>query len=81
MCFVSSAISYEISVSDFPMVASYPHFYTGSPPRDKYVTGLKPDRLKHNSYVMVEPVSIANQWLCRRTSTTDKTVCKTVVNF
>ncbi|CAK1546464.1 unnamed protein product [Leptosia nina] len=38
-----------------PMVASYPHFYTGSPPRDTYVTGLTPDKEKHNSYVLVEP--------------------------
>nr|XP_026483476.1 scavenger receptor class B member 1-like [Vanessa tameamea] len=43
--------------SDFPMVASYPHFYTGSPPKDLYVTGLKPDPAKHNSYVYVEPVT------------------------
>ncbi|XP_039752007.1 lysosome membrane protein 2-like [Pararge aegeria] len=42
---------------DFPMVASYPHFYTGSPAKDTFVTGLKPDRYKHNSYVMVEPMT------------------------
>lgn len=42
---------------DFPMVLSYPHFYTGHPPIDKYVTGLKPDRYKHNSYIVVEPLS------------------------
>lgn len=42
---------------DFPMVVSYPHFYTGHPPKDYYVTGLKPDRNKHNSYVIVEPVT------------------------
>ncbi|XP_023946681.2 lysosome membrane protein 2 [Bicyclus anynana] len=42
---------------DFPMVASYPHFYTGSPPKDTYVTGMKPDRYKHNSYIMVEPMT------------------------
>ncbi|XP_041970155.1 scavenger receptor class B member 1-like [Aricia agestis] len=40
---------------NFPLVASYPHFYTGSPPKDTYVTGLKPDRSKHSSYVYVEP--------------------------
>ncbi|XP_050678266.1 lysosome membrane protein 2-like [Leptidea sinapis] len=40
-----------------PMVASYPHFYTGLPHRNKYVTGLKPDKEKHNSYVLVEPLT------------------------
>ncbi|VVC98854.1 unnamed protein product [Leptidea sinapis] len=39
------------------MVASYPHFYTGLPHRNKYVTGLKPDKEKHNSYVLVEPLT------------------------
>ncbi|CAH2101904.1 unnamed protein product [Euphydryas editha] len=39
----------------FPMVASFPHFYTGSPPRDTYVTGFKPDPIKHSSFVYVEP--------------------------
>ncbi|XP_028161803.1 scavenger receptor class B member 1-like [Ostrinia furnacalis] len=42
---------------DFPMVVSYPHFYTGHPPKDAYVTGLQPDRYKHNSYVVVEPLT------------------------
>ncbi|KAJ2943382.1 hypothetical protein O0L34_g12193 [Tuta absoluta] len=42
---------------DFPMVISYPHFYTGSPTKDKYVLGLEPDRDKHNSYVIVEPLT------------------------
>ncbi|CAG4949589.1 unnamed protein product [Parnassius apollo] len=41
----------------FPMTVSYPHFYTGSPPKDHYVTGLTPDRQKHNSYVVVEPLT------------------------
>ncbi|XP_072948463.1 uncharacterized protein [Epargyreus clarus] len=40
-----------------PMAMSYPHFYTGSPPKDTYVTGLQPDREKHNSYVLVEPTT------------------------
>ncbi|CAH0699547.1 unnamed protein product [Spodoptera exigua] len=40
---------------DFPMVASFPHFYTGGIPKDKFVTGLKPDRYKHNSFVILEP--------------------------
>ncbi|XP_013177530.1 PREDICTED: scavenger receptor class B member 1-like [Papilio xuthus] len=42
---------------NFPIVVSYPHFYTGSPPKDHYVTGLTPDREKHNSYVVVEPIT------------------------
>ncbi|XP_047513582.1 lysosome membrane protein 2-like isoform X1 [Pieris napi] len=42
---------------DLPMVASYPHFYTGHPPKDTYVTGLIPDKEKHNSYVLVEPLT------------------------
>ncbi|XP_068621865.1 scavenger receptor class B member 1-like [Battus philenor] len=42
---------------NFPIVISYPHFYTGSPPKDHYVTGLMPDRQKHNSYVVVEPTT------------------------
>ncbi|RVE54417.1 hypothetical protein evm_000902 [Chilo suppressalis] len=42
---------------NFPMVVSYPHFYTGDPPKDTYVTGLQPDRYKHNSYIIVEPLS------------------------
>ncbi|XP_049883792.1 scavenger receptor class B member 1-like [Pectinophora gossypiella] len=42
---------------DFPMVISYPHFYTGSPPKDMYVTGLVPDREKHSSHVIVEPMT------------------------
>ncbi|CAG9577115.1 unnamed protein product [Danaus chrysippus] len=42
---------------DFPMVASYPHFYTGSPHKDTYVTGFKPDSEKHRSYVIVEPIT------------------------
>ncbi|XP_060809018.1 scavenger receptor class B member 1-like [Amyelois transitella] len=41
----------------FPMVVSYPHFYNGQPPKDKYVTGLQPDRTKHNSYIIVEPLT------------------------
>ncbi|KAJ8706302.1 hypothetical protein PYW08_010928 [Mythimna loreyi] len=40
---------------DFPMAVSYPHFYAGGVPKDHFVTGLKPDRLKHNSYVVLEP--------------------------
>ncbi|CAB3233775.1 unnamed protein product [Arctia plantaginis] len=40
---------------NFPMVVSFPHFYTGGLPKDYYVTGLKPDRLKHNSWVDLEP--------------------------
>uniref|UniRef100_A0A2A4JYP1 Scavenger receptor class B member 1 n=1 Tax=Heliothis virescens TaxID=7102 RepID=A0A2A4JYP1_HELVI len=40
---------------DFPMVVSFPHFYTGGIPKDEFVTGLKPDRLKHNSFVILEP--------------------------
>ncbi|XP_045529397.1 lysosome membrane protein 2-like [Pieris brassicae] len=40
-----------------PMVASYPHFYTGHPRKDTYVTGLIPDKEKHNSYVLVEPLT------------------------
>ncbi|XP_038220012.1 lysosome membrane protein 2-like [Zerene cesonia] len=39
-----------------PLVASYPHFYT-STESDEYVTGLSPDREKHNSFVVVEPLS------------------------
>ncbi|XP_030041019.2 scavenger receptor class B member 1 [Manduca sexta] len=42
---------------DFPMTSSYPHFYTGGIPKDHFVTGLKPDRMKHNSYVIVEPLT------------------------
>ncbi|XP_059057207.1 scavenger receptor class B member 1-like [Achroia grisella] len=42
---------------NFPMVVSYPHFYTGRPPRDQYVTGLQPNRYKHNSYIVVEPLT------------------------
>lgn len=42
---------------NIPMVASYPHFYTGRPPKDQYVTGLQPDRYKHNSYIIVEPLT------------------------
>ncbi|XP_048487989.1 scavenger receptor class B member 1-like isoform X2 [Plutella xylostella] len=42
---------------DFPMVISYPHFYTGEPARDRYVTGLQPNRDKHSSYVIVEPLT------------------------
>ncbi|KAJ0182935.1 hypothetical protein K1T71_000911 [Dendrolimus kikuchii] len=42
---------------NFPMVVSYPHFYTGGLPKDHFVTGLKPDRTKHNSYVIVEPMT------------------------
>lgn len=47
------------------MVVSYPHFYTGGVAKDQFVTGLKPDRLKHNSYAVVEPVSLViwpHQW-------------------
>lgn len=40
---------------DFPMAVSYPHFYTGGISKDQYVTGLKPDRFKHNSWVKLEP--------------------------
>ncbi|KAM3956252.1 scavenger receptor class B member 1 [Aphomia sociella] len=42
---------------NFPMVVSYPHFYTGRPPKDRYITGLQPDRFKHNSYAIVEPLT------------------------
>ncbi|CAH0712886.1 unnamed protein product, partial [Brenthis ino] len=63
-CYASNAKPLPDGVSDtskcffdFPMVASYPHFYTGSPPKDKYVTGLKPDRSKHSSYIYVEPIT------------------------
>ncbi|XP_073965533.1 scavenger receptor class B member 1-like [Choristoneura fumiferana] len=41
----------------FPMVISYPHFYTGGVPKDHFVTGLQPDRYKHNSYTIVEPLT------------------------
>ncbi|XP_075988849.1 scavenger receptor class B member 1-like isoform X2 [Anticarsia gemmatalis] len=40
---------------NMPMVVSYPHFYTGGVPKDYYVTGLQPDRAKHNSWVELEP--------------------------
>lgn len=42
---------------DFPMVVSYPHFYTGGLAKDHFVTGLAPDRTKHNSYAIVEPLT------------------------
>lgn len=42
---------------NFPMVSSYPHFYAGGVLKDQFVTGLKPDRIKHNSYVIVEPLT------------------------
>ncbi|XP_026322687.1 scavenger receptor class B member 1-like [Hyposmocoma kahamanoa] len=42
---------------DFPMVISYPHFYTGTPPKDMYVTGLQPDENLHNSFVVLEPLT------------------------
>ncbi|XP_063632609.1 scavenger receptor class B member 1-like [Cydia splendana] len=42
---------------NFPMVVSFPHFYTGGLPKDHYVTGLQPDRYKHNSYAVVEPLT------------------------
>lgn len=40
---------------NFPMVASFPHLYTGTPPPDTYVTGLEPDPVKHSSFIYVEP--------------------------
>ncbi|XP_026739627.1 scavenger receptor class B member 1-like [Trichoplusia ni] len=40
---------------NFPMVVSFPHFYVGGVPKDHFVTGLTPDRFKHNSFVILEP--------------------------
>ncbi|GBP24807.1 Scavenger receptor class B member 1 [Eumeta japonica] len=42
---------------DFPMVLSYPHFYTGLSQKEVSVTGLKPDRERHNSFAVVEPLT------------------------
>lgn len=43
---------------DTPVIASFPHFYLGDPSFLDYVDGLKPDKVKHETFVDIEPVSI-----------------------
>lgn len=42
---------------DFPMAASFPHFLHGDEILSSYVDGLTPSPAKHESFVIVEPVS------------------------
>ncbi|KAJ1520753.1 hypothetical protein ONE63_003848 [Megalurothrips usitatus] len=41
---------------DFPIAASMPHFYS-SPHLHHVVEGMRPDRAKHHSYVILEPTT------------------------
>lgn len=47
---------------NFPFGISLPHFFGGTEELMKKVIaeGLEPDRKKHGSYVIIEPVSIGN---------------------
>jgi hypothetical protein len=40
----------------FPLATSFPHFMYGDEAIHSYVTGMKPNRTKHESYLIVEPV-------------------------
>lgn len=51
--------------ADFPVAASMPHFYS-SPHLIELVGGLQPDRSKHHSYVIVEPVRPPRRQSCTR---------------
>lgn len=42
----------------FPIALSYPHFYEMDPSFVSDVDGLKPDRRKHETYFVIEPVSL-----------------------
>lgn len=42
----------------FPIALSYPHFYNGDPWMVENVEGSYPDKKKHESYFVVEPVSV-----------------------
>lgn len=41
-----------------PVLMSNPHFYLGDVGLLDYVGGLKPDQHRHESYLVIEPVSL-----------------------
>lgn len=45
-----------LSLTDQPIVASFPHFYSRPGPFIEKLEGLKPDANKHTSYAIVEPI-------------------------
>lgn len=42
---------------DFPIAVSLPHFYKGDPSLLNEVEGLKPDKEKHETFMVYQPVS------------------------
>ena len=54
------------SASDAPVFASKPHFLDADPAFLHNVTGLSPDRAKHDSYLDVEPVGGGGAGLSRK---------------
>lgn len=48
----------------FPIALSYPHFYNGDPWLAENVEGSYPDKKKHESYFVIEPVRVKSFTLC-----------------
>jgi hypothetical protein len=51
-----SPSSSSLSLSDQPIVASFPHFYARPGKFLEKLDGLRPDADKHRSYSIIEPV-------------------------
>lgn len=45
-------------VTDFPIAASFPHFLGAEKSVQESIVGLKPEKDKHGSFVIIEPVSM-----------------------
>lgn len=49
--------------SDAPVYLSFPHFYDADPSLLTNFDGLKPDKEKHETYFMIQPVSTKSKSL------------------
>ncbi|XP_075232479.1 sensory neuron membrane protein 1-like [Lycorma delicatula] len=62
-CYCSKSSSCKKGILDAdvclgaPLVASFPHFFDASPELERGVTGLNPNKERHSTYAVLEPVS------------------------
>lgn len=57
-CIPSGMINVSSCRWGLPFFASLPHFYGADPVYVEAVEGLDPDKSKHESYIVLEPVSV-----------------------
>lgn len=51
----------NVLFTDFPIAASFPHFLHAESSVQESIIGLTPNKEKHGSFVIVEPVSYDNK--------------------